>query len=335
MLGRLPRPGGGPLPGPGRRGKGARRWCKVEAWRTTSTNPRATLHTATSMAPPVAQKGDPSTACLVVIYGAELGKRIALGGGGGRVRPLDADGHPPRRRRGEPAPRPLRLDGLVLRRRRSRDRPTGRSSTTPRCASGRCSDGDQVKIGHTIFKFICGRQHRAQLPRRDLPADDVRRAHPDPQQALLRDVDRARGLAQPPLPPPALAAALRHRPLQEHQRPVRPPRRRRRAPPARGAGERQHPPGGHRWPASAARSSRSSCPRSRWTRPLGGREAARPHREHALPLRGRDHPHHRELRRGRARGDAAHGAHRALPERRRAALRGQARRAQPRGELRR
>ena len=41
----------------------------------------ATLHTATSVVPPKIQVIDPTTACLVVIYGAELGKRIPLGAG--------------------------------------------------------------------------------------------------------------------------------------------------------------------------------------------------------------------------------------------------------------
>jgi len=115
---------------------------------------RATLHTAQSVVPPGAQL-DPNTACLVVIYGIELGKRIPLGTDEVVCGRSVQTGIP--------------LDDDAVSRRHARFAWTGSSfivadlgstnGTFVNDASVRertLSDGDQVKIGHTIFKFISG-----------------------------------------------------------------------------------------------------------------------------------------------------------------------------------
>ena len=117
---------------------------------------RDTLHTAISMVPPAGlSKGDPSTACLVVIYGTELGKRIPLGGDDVECGRSVQTGVP--------------LEDDAVSRRHARFAWTGSSfivsdlgstnGTFVNDASVRertLQDGDQVKIGHTIFKFFCG-----------------------------------------------------------------------------------------------------------------------------------------------------------------------------------
>ena len=121
----------------------------------TEYDPRATLHTATSLAPPPPIKIDPNTACLVVIYGSELGKRIPLGSGEIECGRSMQTGIP--------------LDDDAVSRRHARFAWTGSSfivadlgstnGTFVNDASIRertLADGDQIKIGHTIFKFICG-----------------------------------------------------------------------------------------------------------------------------------------------------------------------------------
>lgn len=118
-------------------------------------DPRATLHTATSMAPPLPQPRDANTACLVVIYGADLGKRIPLG--------------PEEVECGRSIQTAIPLDDDAVSRRHARFAWTGSSfivadlsstnGTFVNDASVRertLQDGDQVKIGHTIFKFIWG-----------------------------------------------------------------------------------------------------------------------------------------------------------------------------------
>src|SRR5277367_6241176 len=107
------------------------------------------------MAPPIPPKGDPSTACLVVIYGAELGKRIELGADEVEC--------------GRSIQTTIPLDDDAVSRRHARFAWTGSSfivsdlgstnGTFVNDASVRertLQDGDQVKIGHTIFKFIWG-----------------------------------------------------------------------------------------------------------------------------------------------------------------------------------
>ena len=116
---------------------------------------RATLHTATSVLPPQTLRGDPRTACLVVIYGAELGKRIPLGGDEMECGRSMQTGIP--------------LDDDAVSRRHARFAWTGSSYIVSDLGSTNgtfvndgsvkertLADGDQVKIGHTIFKFFCG-----------------------------------------------------------------------------------------------------------------------------------------------------------------------------------
>ena len=118
-------------------------------------DPRDTLHTATSIVPSSVQRMDPSSACLVVIYGADLGKRITLGTEDLECGRLAQDG--------------VALDDDAVSRRHARFAWTGSgylvadlgstNGTFVNDASVRertLRDGDQVKIGHTIFKFICG-----------------------------------------------------------------------------------------------------------------------------------------------------------------------------------
>jgi diguanylate cyclase (GGDEF)-like protein len=116
---------------------------------------RATLHTATSVVPSAAARLDPSTACLVVIYGADLGKRIALTEGEIECGRSMSTGIP--------------LDDDAVSRRHARFAFTGSSFIVTDLNSTNGTyvndvsvrertlrDGDQIKIGHTIFKFICG-----------------------------------------------------------------------------------------------------------------------------------------------------------------------------------
>jgi diguanylate cyclase (GGDEF)-like protein len=117
---------------------------------------RATLHTAVSVVPPQpGQKADPDSACLVVIYGADLGKRIPLG-------TADVDC-------GRTTQNVIPIEDDAVSRRHARFSWTGSgyvvtdlgstNGTFVNDASVReraLRDGDQVKIGHTIFKFISG-----------------------------------------------------------------------------------------------------------------------------------------------------------------------------------
>lgn len=118
-------------------------------------DPRATLHTATMIAAPVVQTVDPSSACLVVIYGSELGKRI----------PLSTDDIECGRSMATGIP----LDDDAVSRKHARFAWTGNTFIVSDLGSTNgtyvndvtvrertLTDGDQVKIGHTIFKFICG-----------------------------------------------------------------------------------------------------------------------------------------------------------------------------------
>ena len=116
---------------------------------------RDTLHTATSIVPSSIQRMDPGSACLVVIYGTELGKRIPLG-----TDEIEC---------GRSAQTGIPLDDDAVSRHHARFAWTGSgylvadlgstNGTFVNDASVRersLADGDQVKIGHTIFKFICG-----------------------------------------------------------------------------------------------------------------------------------------------------------------------------------
>jgi diguanylate cyclase (GGDEF)-like protein len=103
----------------------------------------------------VVQIVDPSSACLVVIYGSELGKRI----------PLTLD----EMECGRSMATGIPLDDDAVSRRHARFAWTGSSFIVSDLGSTNgtyvndvtvrertLGDGDQVKIGHTIFKFICG-----------------------------------------------------------------------------------------------------------------------------------------------------------------------------------
>jgi diguanylate cyclase (GGDEF)-like protein len=118
-------------------------------------DPRATVHTGTSALPAAAQKVDASTACLVVIYGADLGKRI----------PLDK----PELTCGRSMQTDIPLDDDAVSRKHARFFWTGGAFTVNDLGSTNGTfvndasvrertlrDGDQVKIGHTIFKLIAG-----------------------------------------------------------------------------------------------------------------------------------------------------------------------------------
>ncbi|WP_129347327.1 GGDEF domain-containing protein [Sorangium cellulosum] len=117
-------------------------------------DPRQTLVTCASIAPP-ALPVEPGTACLVVIYGTELGRRIPLGTGAIECgRSIQTD---------------IPLDDEAVSRRHARISWSGGSyvvrdlgSTNGTYVNDACvderslRDGDQVKIGRTIFKFIQG-----------------------------------------------------------------------------------------------------------------------------------------------------------------------------------
>jgi diguanylate cyclase (GGDEF)-like protein len=119
-------------------------------------DPRATLHTATSVLPAARLEADPSSACLVIIYGTELGKRIPLTAGETECGRSMATGIP--------------LEDDAVSRKHARFAWTGSSFLVSDLGSTNGTyvndvsvrheqtlhDGDQVKIGHTIFKFICG-----------------------------------------------------------------------------------------------------------------------------------------------------------------------------------
>ena len=116
-------------------------------------DPRATLHTAVHSVS--APRIDLSSACLVVIYGVDLGRRIPLD-----ARVIEC---------GRSMSTDLPLDDDAVSRHHARFASTGTSylvtdlgstnGTFVNDASVRertLRDGDQIKIGHTIFKFICG-----------------------------------------------------------------------------------------------------------------------------------------------------------------------------------
>jgi diguanylate cyclase (GGDEF)-like protein len=118
------------------------------------TDGRATIITTTSQIP-AAVAADPTTACLVVIYGGELGKRIPLG-----LQPLEC---------GRALETGLPLDDDAVSRRHARFAWTGNAFAVRDLESTNGTwvnddsvverilrDGDQVKIGRTIFKFIYG-----------------------------------------------------------------------------------------------------------------------------------------------------------------------------------
>ena len=108
------------------------------------------------------------------------------------------------------------------------------------------------------------RQRRSRVSRRNLSPHHHRRPDRHSQQTLSPGVPRPRAVALGPLRPAAGAGPVRPRPIQEHQRGARPPRRRFHAP--RGRRLRQGPTSARKScsPATAARSSPSCCRRRRW-----------------------------------------------------------------------
>ena len=115
---------------------------------------RATIVTTASQLPTAAST-DAGTACLVVIYGAELGKRIPLG-----QMPLEC---------GRSIQTDVPLDDEAVSRRHARIAWTGSAYMVRDLGSTNGTyvndsvvqektlrDGDQIKIGRTIFKFIYG-----------------------------------------------------------------------------------------------------------------------------------------------------------------------------------
>ncbi|MEO5726943.1 MAG: GGDEF domain-containing protein [Byssovorax sp.] len=119
------------------------------------TEPRDTLETIVSSLPSVVRTSEPGIAYLVVIYGTELGRRIALGAADiecGRVMQTD-----------------IPLDDDAVSRKHARFAWTGSSYIVRDLGSTNgtfvndvnvrertLADGDQIKIGRTIFKFIYG-----------------------------------------------------------------------------------------------------------------------------------------------------------------------------------
>jgi diguanylate cyclase (GGDEF)-like protein len=116
---------------------------------------RATLLTPASVAPSLVEPALPESACLVVIYGSDLGKRIALGRSEtdcGRSMHLG-----------------IPLDDESVSRKHARFAWTGSNYVVTDLGSTNgtyvndvsilersLADGDQIKIGRTIFKFIFG-----------------------------------------------------------------------------------------------------------------------------------------------------------------------------------
>ncbi|MBI2893480.1 MAG: GGDEF domain-containing protein [Deltaproteobacteria bacterium] len=120
--------------------------------RGTTTNPNKTVVTVIT---PVQKKTDLKEACLVVIYGDELGKKVPLGSGSiiiGRSSKCD-----------------IQVDQESVSRNHAKMKNTGKFFTIRDLGStngtyvndelvdeANLRDGDQVKIGRTIFKFLSG-----------------------------------------------------------------------------------------------------------------------------------------------------------------------------------
>ena len=126
--------------------------------RGTTTNPNKTVVTVIT---PVQKKPDLKEACLVVIYGDDLGKKVPLGQGTviiGRSSKCD-----------------IQVDQESVSRNHAKMRYTGKFFTIRDLGStngtyvndelvdeSNLRDGDQVKIGRTIFKFLAGGNLEAQ-----------------------------------------------------------------------------------------------------------------------------------------------------------------------------
>jgi diguanylate cyclase (GGDEF)-like protein len=156
---------------------------------------RATLVTSVSSVP-VAVRVEPGTACLVVIYGAELGRRIPLGQHAIECgRSIQTD---------------IPLEDEAVSRKHARIAWTGTSFVLRDLGSTNGTyvndvlmqertlrDGDRVKIGRTIFKFIHGGNVEASYHEeiyRLMTCDGLTQVHNKRafHEALEREVSRSR-----------------------------------------------------------------------------------------------------------------------------------------------
>ena len=155
----------------------------------------------TASAIPKAVHADPGTACLVVIYGSELGKRIPLG-----QRAIEC---------GRSIQTDVPLDDEAVSRRHARVAWTGSSYLVRDLGSTNGTyvndvtvqektlrDGDQIKIGHTIFKFIYGGNIELSYHEeiyRLMTFDGLTQVHNKRafQEALEREVSRSRRYQRP------------------------------------------------------------------------------------------------------------------------------------------
>ena len=128
-------------------------YCEVLS--SPKSEPRDTLETVASMLPAAVRLSEPGAAYLVIIYGTDLGRRIPLGAADvecGRVMQTD-----------------IPLDDDAVSRKHARFAWTGSSYIVRDLGSTNGTfvndvnvkertlhDGDQIKIGRTIFKFIFG-----------------------------------------------------------------------------------------------------------------------------------------------------------------------------------
>ena len=166
-------------------------------------------------------------------------------------------------------------------------------------------DGDQVKIGHTIFKFICGGNIELSYHEeiyRLMTFDGLTQIH---NKRVLRDGARARGLAGPPLPAARSRSCSSTSTTSSRST-------------TRAATSRATPSSAssRRWwaPTSAGRTSSPASGGEEFALVLPeiaidaarcvGEKLRAPRRAHPLPLRGAEIPITVQLRRGRDRRHA-------------------------------
>ena len=280
----------------------------------------------------ISEKPSGKEACLVVIYGMELGKKYNLNSASlviGRSSKCD-----------------IQIDQESISRNHSKIVNTGKSILIRDLGSTNGTyvndepvdeyvlrDGDLIKIGRTIFKFLTGgnieNAYHEEIYRLTT-IDGLTQIFN--KRYFLGDAG-ARDGARAALPARAVAGDVRHRPLQEGQRQLRPPGRRLRAQAAGADGAARRSAARTASPATAARSSRSCSPRS--TAPAHSRSPRRSARSSRRPSSRFENTRipvtismgvaTTERRRDRLR--------RADQARRRAALRGQGQRPQPRLRL--
>ena len=193
----------------------------MEDWKTRITQIR----------PVVKPASDPEQACLVLIYpaGAEMGKRFELARhqrvviGRGADCDIQVDRDSVSRRHAN-----VTRAGAAGRSKISA-RPTAPTSTTRRSRSTALRDGDLLKIGNAIFKFLVGGNiesaYHEEIYRMTI-IDGLTQAYNKRYflENLEREIPRCTRYRAA-----AVAGHVRHRSLQEDQRRARPPRRRLRA----------------------------------------------------------------------------------------------------------